>query len=159
MLDSKAHLTRFSDAELGMPDNFTAADGPTPIPFSYSASWEELGSPSIAKNFTRFRLLAGTSGGTEQHFTLDVNLQKDYSTGTMGSKTLDFNSTTGFGLSDYGMAPYGDPTKSGLNMKPLNSKARAMRPVFTHNKLYEKVKIMGWEYELSPDFKQNKGNK
>lgn len=158
-IDSVAHLQRFSDQEANMPDSFTAADGVNPIPFSYSGSWESMGSPSIAKNYTRFRLLAGQSGGTEQHFTLGVNLQKDYSLGSAGSKTMNFNLTTGFGLGAYGMTPYGDPTYSGLNMKPLNSKARSMRPVFTNNKLYEKVKIMGWEYELSPDFKQNKGSK
>ncbi len=158
-VDFSGRFSRFSDSEPGVPDSFKAADGVNPIPFSYTGSWEEMGAPSVAKNFTRFRLLAGQSGGAEQHFTLDVNLQKDYSLGSAGSKTMDFGSTTGFGLEAYGMAPYGDPTKSGLNMKPRTSKARAMRPVFTNNKLYEKVKIMGWEYEISPDFKQNKGNK
>lgn len=157
-IDSAGFLWRFADSNPHVDPLYQCGDNNAPIPFSYSASWEAMGAPSIAKNYTRFRVMAGDSD-SQQAFVLSANLQKDYSGGSAGSKMFDFNSTNGFGLNPYGMAPYGNTSYGGLNMKPRNSKARSMRPVFTHNKLYEKVKIMGWEYELSPDFKQNKGAK
>lgn len=159
LISNTGALVRFSDGDLGMPEYYLAADGLQPIPFMFTGPQEEMGAPSVSKAFTRFRVLSPAENGTNQAFTLNVLLQRNYSSSQAGFRVMDFNSTAGFGQSVYGVDPLGDPSKDGLNMKPLDSKARAMQPVFTHNKLYEKVRIEGWEYEISPDFKQNKGSK
>ena len=159
LISNTGALVRFSANELGMPEAYTCADGVNPIPFMLAGPQEEMGAPSVSKNYQRFRVLVASGNGNNQAFTLNVRLQRNYGTGLSGSRTFDFNSTAGFGLGAYGVTPYGDPSKDGLNMKPLNTKARSMQPIFTHNTLYEKIRIMGWEYEISPDFKQNKGNK
>lgn len=148
-------LRRFSDLEPQLQEKYDAADGVNPIRFRLAGSWEAYGDANVPKNFERFKVFGG-SDNNSQSFRLGCELQRNFNADSAASKVLDFSTGTGWGLGSYALSAYGNPAKDGLYMKTRFPKARSLRPVFTHRNLYEKVKILGWQYEVSADFKEGK---
>ena len=127
------------------------------ISFTYKSNWETLGEPSIPKKFLRGKVYAveGSKRSFESSsFTLDLKTERDYIDTTITDLVLDFGSGGGgWGLFEWGIAPWGESRLFHVKSKLNSSKVQALRLILENDTINENVLISGYELETVAPYK------
>lgn len=139
--------------QMSTDDAFDYMDHDTPIDFSYGSNWIHLGEPSVFKHLIRLKVHALTSTKNNS-FDLTVKGEKDFIDDfTIFNFPLDLTgSALGYGISAYGVAPYGDISKQSAKHK-INKKFQSIRLKFENNVGQENVNITGYELDFATPYK------
>ena len=129
-------------------DAYDYQDNNLPVNWKYDAQWESLGEPSILKRFLRHRFfdLEEIPNNT---LMVDVAIETNYIPDvSRGDYTIEFPSG-GYGVSEYGEAPYGNPIEPAIKQKLSSGRTRALRLRYSNDNDQENVVISGWELEIA----------
>lgn len=131
-------------------DDLDQADHHEPIRWEYIPGWESLGEPSVYKKFTRLKMLP-TTAEYSPNFTLDIKTEHNYLASIYHTEaSVVFGASadgSGWGASFYGSAPWGDPAGIAEKIKLKGMKCQALRVIFSHETIYERPLLLGWELE------------
>lgn len=117
----------------------------------YKSPWEFMGETGTLKNFQRIRVYSAEDTGSD--FVLDIKTEKDFiSDVTVSNCSLIFGST-GYGLTQYGIDPWGGQSTAGVQHKLSNGKVISFRVIFTNNEDQKNIAITGYELEVNVPYK------
>lgn len=135
-------------------DNWDFQDNTVPVNWEYDTAWYHLGEPSIFKKFLRLKLF-GIEETENNAFSVGVSIERDFVQDLVaGSLDFDFTETTGgYGINPYGIAPYGDTSDPNLKKKIGPIKAKSLRFLFSNNEPRQNVDMTGWELEYSANYR------
>jgi len=137
-------------------------DHGTPIPFEYTPGWVHLDEPTQLKKYVRFKLYSNDPFKVAS-FTLQVSVEYDFLDAVSGcSFPLVFgtgNAGEGWGADPWSYFPWGHPTQPFLELHLKNGRAKAARPVFTHEENYRFPLITGWEYQIEVPYQLRIANR
>lgn len=143
-----SYLYRIND----LNDAFDYQDHMEPVAFEYSSNWEALGEPSVLKRFTRIRIFALdelVNNVLHLNIKTEINYIRD-----AAQAEFDFQFTSdGYGMSEYGNAPYGDPAELASKNRLGQGRVRSMRVRFFNDLDQENVAMTGWELEIATPFR------
>lgn len=133
------------------------ADHDQPINWKFSPQWEDGGEPSVFKLATRAKFYSLIRDVLVATFSLRVTTEIDYNYGTSHSDfTIDFGSVggLGYGFGAWGPGVWGTPATVSRVYKLRVGKFRAIRFVFSHSTIHQKIALSGWEYELIDKYRR-----
>lgn len=133
-------------------DAYDYQDNNEPVSFNYKSHWEALGEPSVLKRYLRIRVFSNEelrNNSLSLTVKTEINFIPD---STHTELTLGFDSG-GYGVSEYGSAPYGDPAEPTLKSKLRPGRIRSHRVIFENNNAQENVILTGWELEIAAPFR------
>jgi len=129
-------------------------DDTEPTFFSYSSAWYHLNEPSVFKKYNRFKLF-GSEDTDFNQYLVNISIEKDFlDDSVIGQFDIDFTDNGfGYGVSAYGVSPYGDVTDPNRKHKIGPIKAKAIRFVIDNNEPLQNVDVTGWELELNAPYR------
>lgn len=133
-------------------DAWDFQDNTNPISFDYSMQWEALGEPSLLKRFTRMRFF-NFEETPNNDFQLRVRMETNYVRDVTKGEFILSAETGGYGVSQYSIAPYGDPSEPTLKHKLNPGRVRSLRLRFQNDNAQQNIILPGWEIEASAPFK------
>jgi len=132
------------------------ADHNLPVNWQFGSVWEALESTATFKVFLRTKLLA-LEPVQSPSFRFQYDQEINYISGSSVTSAIFELGGGGFGygLSAYGVDPYGDPSSS---LEPIAKnvavKAKSSRFLLSNNILYENVTLSGYEMEVALPYVQ-----
>lgn len=138
--DVVSELRRFHN----LNDAWDYEDNDEPIEWEYGPQWEDLGQPGILKKFLELQIYSLEDvANSSLNVTIkqEINFQKD-------APVAEFNmqiTGSGYGQSQYGSDPYGDPLSAKLKHELARERTYATRTVFTNSEHQQNCVISGWE--------------
>ena len=135
-----------------LEDPWDYADNTEAIEWDYSPQWDTQGEPSVLKKYTKIRLF-NLDDITNNDYSVtveqEVNYQADAASATF---SVDFGGI-GYGLSEYGVASYGDSVEQARFHDLARIKVRSTRFRFKNEDLHQNVILTGWELEVAPVYR------
>lgn len=135
-------------------DQYDQADHAEPIQFDYVTGWESLGEPSVYKKALRIKVFS-IDPVYSSFFTLQVRTERSY-IASVYDTDLELVFGSGDGSSGWSFTPWssvwGDPAAPALQKKLKANKCTALRYTFSHDTLYERPLVSGWETEFVAPF-------
>ncbi len=143
-----SYLYRVND----LNDAFDYQDHTQAVAFEYSSNWEALGEPSVLKRFLKIRIFALdelVNNALHLNIKTEINYIKD-----AANSEFDFEfSSDGYGVSEYGNAPYGDPAELAAKNRLGQGRVRSLRVRFFNSLDQENIAMTGWELEIAAPFR------
>lgn len=133
-------------------DNATAVGGTNSDAWEYSSQWEPLGQPSLLKKFLKLRVFA-LEEIANNTFNLQCVQELNYQRENVRADFTLQLSGAGYGLSEYGADPYGDPANSTVTHTLNRDRTYAIRLRFRNSAIHENVILTGWELEAVTPYK------
>lgn len=133
-------------------------------PFTFATAWTHLGDPEVFKKLMKIKI-ESLEPTPNDGFDLDVKIEFNFVRGlTTNQKNLTPGfSGEGYGLSAYGIAPYGDPDNQIQTLDSLmtmkNKKCFSWRVIMSNNKKNQNVKITGLAEDVSTPYRLTGGFK
>lgn len=144
--------------QLRTVDPYDFADHGAPISWEYSFHWESLGEPSVFKKFLRLKIFALEIVENDS-YTVGIRTEANYTEGLLSTDSqLKFgeDDSFGYGISEYGTAPYGDPVEQSKKIKLKSDHLNSMRILLSNSELHRNVIVTGYELEVAAPFKDIK---
>lgn len=137
---------------MNLNDAYDYEDNTSYIDWNYKGQWEFAGEASILKRYPRIRVFTLEENPNNQ-FNLTVQTEINFVAGeTKAEFDLSFEGI-GYGISEYGNAPYGDSVEPAIQHRLNNGRMRSLRPVFVNQNHQENVILTGWELEMLVPFR------
>ncbi len=133
-------------------DAFDYQDHNQPIEFEYSSNWEALGEPSVLKRFTRIRIFS-LEELRNNSLMLTVKTEINYIKDAVQAEFEFAFAAEGYGISAYGLAPYGGPFEPVAKNRLGQGRVRSLRVRFYNSNEQENISITGWELEIAAAFR------
>jgi len=139
-------------------------DHVTATPFTFGTAWTHLGEPQVFKKLLKAKIESLESTPNDG-FDLTINVEFNFIKGlTVNSKELSPGfSGEGYGLSAYGIAPYGDPDNQIQTLdsiiKMKHQKCYSWRLILINNKKNQNVKITGIAEDVNTPYRMTGGFK
>lgn len=144
--------------QLRTVDPYDFADHNLPINWEYAFHWENLGDPSIFKKFLRAMIFALEIVENDS-YTLGIRTEANYTEGLISTDSqMKFgeDESFGYGISEYGDAPYGDPVDQSKKIKLKSDHMKSMRLLLSNSEMHRNVIVTGYELECAAPFKDMK---
>lgn len=125
-------------------DSWDYEDNDQPIEWEYGPQWEDLGEPGVLKKFLElqiFSLEEVSNSDLNVVVRQEVNFQRDAG---VSEFTMQITGS-GYGQSQYGVDPYGDPINPRLKHELTRTRTYSTRTVFTNDEHQKNCVISGWE--------------
>lgn len=138
--DTVSELRRFHN----LNDAWDYEDNDEPVDWEHGPQWEDLGQPGILKKFLELQIYSledVSNSSLNVTVKQEINFQKD-------APVAEFNmqiTGSGYGQSQYGSDPYGDPLSAKLKHELARERTYATRTIFTNNEHQQNCVISGWE--------------
>ncbi len=134
-------------------DSLDYQDNDSPISLRYDSQWEPLGEPSVLKSYKSIRIFA-LEDLPNNDLNLTIEIEGNYIRDVpRTSLVVDFGGG-GYGISAYGVAPYGDPAEFAQFTKFGPDKLRSLRFRFLNAEAQANVILTGWELNVAPPFRR-----
>jgi hypothetical protein len=135
---------------------FDYQDHVDPIDFDWRSKWEFMGNAAVLKNFQRIRIYSVED--IDSDVTIGIETEKNFvADSVLSSCSVTFEGN-GYGLSEYGASPYGDPSNPDRKHKLSNGRVYSLRIGLLNSQDQTNVAITGYELEVSlpyqPAFKR-----
>ena len=126
-------------------------DHDQPITAIYKSPWEFMGEAGLRKNFQAIRVYGIEE--IDREYTILIDTESNFTTDNIiSSCSLTFGAG-GYGVSEYGADPYGDPSTTGLKHKLNNGRVTSLRVIFTNSEVQKNFSITGYELEIAAPYK------
>lgn len=133
-------------------DAWDYQDNNTSIDFQYKSQWESLGEASVLKRFNRLRLFS-LEELINNNLNIDVETEVNF-VEEAPSASFSINiPQDGYGVSEFGNAPYGDPNQPTFKTRLSAGRFRSLRIIYKNSNNQENISITGWEFEIATPFK------
>ena len=135
---------------------FDYQDHTGPVEFTWRSKWEFMGNAAVLKNFQRIRIYSVEAVDTD--VTIGIETERNFIADDILSTCSVTFEGNGYGLSEYGTAPYGDPANPDRKHKLSNGRVYSLRVGLVNDEEQTNVAVTGYELELSlpyqPAFKR-----
>lgn len=135
---------------------FDYQDHTGPIDFAWRSKWEFMGNAAVLKNFQRIRIYSVEA--IDSDVTIGIETERNFIADDILSTCSVTFEGSGYGLSEYGTAPYGDPANPDRKHKLSNGRVYSLRVGLVNDQEQTNVAITGYELEVSlpyqPAFKR-----
>lgn len=134
-------------------DAWDYQDNVSPIDFEYDTQWEALGEPSVFKRFLTLRIFS-LEDIPNNDLIFNVDTETNYISDVARASFLVELAGSGYGESQYGVAPYGDPAESVVKHRLSSGRFRSLRIRFSNNNDQQNVALTGWELQMAAPYKK-----
>lgn len=120
------------------------------ITCTYKSPWEFMGEAGLRKNFQAIRVY-----GIEQidrEYTVDINTESNFTPDNVISTCAITFGAGGYGTSEYGVDPFGDPSTTGLKHKLSNGRVTSLRVILSNDQEQTNISITGYELEIATPY-------
>lgn len=135
---------------------FDYQDHVDPIEFNWRSKWEFMGNAAVLKNFQRIRIYSVEA--IDSDVTIGIETEKNFISDDILSSCSVLFEGNGYGLNEYGTAPYGDLSNPDRKHKLSNGRVYSLRIGLVNSQEQTNVAITGYELEMSlpyqPAFKR-----
>lgn len=126
-------------------------DHDSPISCQFVSKWDFLGEASQLKNFLSFRLW--TIDQVQGQFTIDVTTEINFLSDNPISQFSLTLGSGGYGETEYGADPYGDPQQNNIKHKLSNGRAKSIRVILENDEPQTNIVITGYELEIAAPYR------
>ena len=135
-------------------DNWDYQDNLDPVDWEYATAWYFFNEPSVYKKFLRLKTFASEETANNA-FTINTDIEKNFISGLVSNSFVtDFTGNGGgYGISAYGVAPYGDIFFPSRKCKIGPLKGTSIRFVMRNSESCQNVDIQGWELEFATPYR------
>lgn len=117
----------------------------------HKSPWEFMGEAGVLKTFERIRVYS--SENIDNSFNLTVETEKDFIVDTILSSFILQFGANGYGTSQWDLAPYGDPSTTGIKYKLSNGRCISLRVILKNAEQQANIAITGYELETALPYK------
>jgi hypothetical protein len=128
-------------------DAYAYQDNTLPIDWGYDTQWESLEEPSVLKRFLRLKVF-NLEELPNNSMDLSVETEADFIREVPKSSFVLSLTEDGYGVSEYGVAPYGDVAFPTSKYKLQGGRYRSLRVRFSNNEDQRNIVLSGWELEI-----------
>jgi len=121
------------------------------ITCTYKSPWEFMGEAAIRKNFQAIRVYGIEE--IDREYTIDIQTESNFTADNVISTCSLTFGAGGYGTSQYGIDPFGDPSTTGLKHKLSNGRVTALRVILGNSQEQTNVSITGYELEIATPYK------
>lgn len=143
-------------AQLRANSIYDYIDHDVKIDWEYDGHWEDLGEPSIAKKFLRWKGFV-VEPTFQANFTLTVKTERNYLKDVSHSSfdvTFGGSSALGWGSGAWGSFPWGHPSSDVTKRVKLKAgKAYSHRVRYSAGAIYTRPVLSAYELEIAPTHK------
>jgi hypothetical protein len=117
----------------------------------YKSPWEFLGEAGVLKSFKAIRVYGVED--LDSPFELQITTERDWiRDAPLSECSLTFG-IGGYGASEYGSGPYGDPSTTALKHPLSNGRVYALRVTFENEENLINFALTGYELEIATNYK------
>jgi hypothetical protein len=117
----------------------------------YKSPWEFLGEAGVLKSFKAIRVYGVED--LDSPFELQITTERDWiKDAPLSECSLTFG-IGGYGASEYGSGPYGDPSTTALKHPLSNGRVYALRVTFENEENLINFALTGYELEIATNYK------
>lgn len=136
--------------------NYDFKDDVSATPFRYETGWETLGEPSVYKNFNKLKVFS-LDAYRAATFDIQIQTRNNFNSAIHTDLTLSFGaggSSLGWGLSTWGMFPWGNPSTPYKRASLKRIKSQAQQYIFINDTIDEGVLISAWETQVAAPYRR-----
>ena len=141
------YLYRF----LNTGTSFDYQDHNSTITAIYKSPWEFMGEAGVRKNFQNIRVYGIED--QDKEFTVTIETESNFTPDNVISTCSLTFGAGGYGVSEYGVDPYGDPSTTGLKHKLNNGRVTSLRVILSNAQEQTNISVTGYELEIAAPYK------